>query len=452
MAQKIIGIRREDLDKVGEKRVSLSPKAVQSLLKSGCQVHLQSAVHPETGESKRAYSDAEYLSVGAEVTEDLSAASVIFGLKEVKAQHLIPERPYLFFSHTHKGQVKNRPLLRSMVEKGITLMDYELMVNAKRQRVITAFTYFAGYAGMVDSIWAYGKRLQVQGTDHPFAKIPQSIEWEDLNRSKQAIKEVGEFIREHGTPQDLPPLITCFLGNGKTSTGATEIYRFLPVQAITLEELPDIFANGSRKQVYELVLDVPQMFRLKAGSAYANESRSDSDLFQLYLREPDEFESNLDQVLPYLSILMNCIIWSPKFPRLISRTQAKEWLAAPHPLQVIGDITCDPEGAIQFSKETWISDPVFLYDPATDKSAMGFDGEGVAVMAVTNLPCEFSADASQQFSQDLGPYLHGIAGADYAAEDPSAAGLPPEIQASVILWKGKLQPNFTYMEAYLKES
>ena len=82
-------------------------------------------------------------------------------------------------------------------------------------------------------------------------------------------------------------------------------------------------------------------------------------------------------------------------------------------LQVIGDITCDPNGSIEFSKETWIDDPVYIYNPETETITDGFEGEGIAVMAVTNLPCEFSADASIQFGGNLAPFYKNIVSADY---------------------------------------
>src|SRR5690606_31662906 len=40
---------------------------------------------------------------------------------------------------------------------------------------------------------------------------------------------------------------------------------------------------------------------------------------------------------------------------------------------------------------------------------MGFRTDGITVMAVTNLPCEFPADASIAFSEMLLPYVQGIA-------------------------------------------
>ena len=180
------------------------------------------------------------------------------------------------------------------------------------------------------------------------------------------IREVGEEILTKGTPAELPPMICCFLGTGKTSQGAREIYSDLPVKRISLAELPEVYQSGNRKYVYELLLEIPEMYRLKADAKIdiqTYHTLSESDKIGLYLNEPEHFESNLDQIFPYCTMMMNCIIWSSKYPRLITREIAKDWYQKDQTLKVIGDITCDPEGAIEFSKETWIDDPVFIYNP-----------------------------------------------------------------------------------------
>ncbi|MEL7529890.1 MAG: hypothetical protein AAFN10_01205 [Bacteroidota bacterium] len=440
-----IGIRREDLSKTGEQRVAITPDAVKSLAQNGHQIHVQPAIHPQTGERKRAFEDQSYQEAGATIKESLADANPIFGLKEVEIEQILAEKAYLIFSHTHKGQVKNRKMLAHFMEHQNTVIDYELVTHPDRQRIITAFTYFAGYAGMIDSLWTLGQRYALRGIEHPFQVIPQSIEQADLEAIKDIIRSVGERISSSGTPAELPPLITVFLGNGKTSTGAQSIYDLLPVEEINASQLAQTFATGDRTKVYKLVLDVPDMYRHKAGTEMEHAA-----FFQRYLKHPEEFESDMEDVFPYATMWMNCIIWGPAFPRLLSRDQAEQWYQAHQTLEVIGDITCDPEGAIHFSKETWIDEPVFVYDTVTREQNMGFEGEGIAVMAVTNLPCEFAADASAQFSADMGELIAGVANADFSAESTAASGLPEAIQRAVILWQGKLTADFAYMQDYVE--
>ncbi|MEO0897411.1 MAG: hypothetical protein AAFY71_13480 [Bacteroidota bacterium] len=449
--QNIIGIRREDLSKKGEQRVAIVPEIVKDLSEKGFSFHIQSGTHPETQEVKRAFTDQQYADAHASITEDLSEAQIIFGLKEIEQRYILPHKTYLFFSHTHKGQIKNRPLLKNLVQKKATLIDYELINHQKGGRVLTAFTYFAGYAGMIDSLWTYGKRMSTQGKANLFSKIPQSIEKGNLDEIKSLIHELGMEIREKGTSPDLPPLIVCFLGNGKTSTGAQEIYDILPVKKIELEELEHIFEEGDRRNVYKLVLDIPKMFKLRSSSPYIDKDLSKKEIIQLYFEEPHHFKSALKAYFPYISILMNCILWSPKYPRMLSRDQAADWYRNDQTLKVVGDITCDPEGSIQFSKETWIDDPVFIYDPIKRIEQAGFDGDGIAVMAVTNLPCEFPADASKQFANELFPFLPAILLANYEAETIDQAGLPREIREATILWRGELTDKYSYMQEFLND-
>jgi alpha-aminoadipic semialdehyde synthase len=445
-----IGIRREDLSKKGEKRVAITPSLAASVLLPEHTVLIQPAVHPETGELKRAFSDESYAAAGAQITEDISGARIIFGLKEVEVSRILPEKVYYIFSHTHKSQPKNREMLRAMAGQKTTLIDYELIADSKDHRLLTAFTYFAGYAGMIDSMWALGQRLKREGISHPFAAIPQSIEKEDLGRIEELVRQVGIEIKTKGLPVALPPLITCFLGNGKTSHGAQQIYNLLPAERIQAEDLPAVFQAGDRNKVYQLVLDIPDMYRLKKDSPYAGQVFSFADFFRLYLQEPNHFESDLARIFPWCTMMMNCIIWAPEYPRLLNRAATREWYAGAQTLRVIGDITCDPEGAIQFSRETWIDDPVFTYDPETQTSEKGFLSGGITVMAVTNLPCEFSADASAGFSKNLEQILPDIVSADYEADSPAESGLPASVQHAVILWKGELAERYRYLDSYLQ--
>ena len=47
----------------------------------------------------------------------MSEASVIFGVKQVPMEQLLPNKTYCFFSHTIKAQESNMPLLDAILEK-----------------------------------------------------------------------------------------------------------------------------------------------------------------------------------------------------------------------------------------------------------------------------------------------------------------------------------------------
>lgn len=108
----VIGILREDKNK-WERRSALTPKEVEVLVKDhGVKVIVQPS-------PIRCFSDEEYEQVGAIIQEDVSEASVIFGVKEVPIPRLLEGKTMLFFSHTIKAQAYNLPLLDAMLEKNL---------------------------------------------------------------------------------------------------------------------------------------------------------------------------------------------------------------------------------------------------------------------------------------------------------------------------------------------
>src|SRR5690606_23733204 len=134
-----IGIIREGKTPP-DKRVPFSPEQAATLLQNfNAEVWVQPS-------PIRSYSDQEYLDKGLTLSEDLSNADILFGVKEVKIEDLIPNKTYLFFSHTIKEQPYNRDLMKAMIEKKITMIDYECLRDANRNRII-GFGYFAGLVG-----------------------------------------------------------------------------------------------------------------------------------------------------------------------------------------------------------------------------------------------------------------------------------------------------------------
>jgi len=438
----VIGIMREGISKRGEKRVAITPKYAKEIVSWGHKLIVQSARHPKTSEIKRAFHDRDYKLAGAEIAEDLTKAKVIFGLKEIHLTRLLPNKAYYTFSHTHKGQIKNRALLKRLIELDSTLIDYELIRDEKENRQINAFTYNAGYAGMVDTLWTLGKRLALSGIPTAFDLVPQAIEGQDLLTVKNILRKVAKIIEKDGTPKNIPPIIFCFLGKGKTALGARGIFNILPHSDIKLDDLEKVFEYGTKKKVYALQIRTDEIYRLKKDMMYLAENYYELNAFEkrkFYMENSNSFESNLDTVLPFVTILMNCVIWSNKYSRSITKKLMKEIYSEHKTLSAIGDITCDPNGSIEFSKETWIDNPVYIYNPEDE----------FAVMAVTNLPCEFSSDASNEFSEDLQPFLKAIVSANYK-DSLIDSNLPDEIKRAVIMWKGRFTKKYSYMKEYIE--
>lgn len=110
------------------------------------------------------------------IREDISDANVIFGVKQVPIDALIPGKTYCFFSHTIKAQESNMPLLDAILEKNIRLIDYERIVDESGQRQV-AFGKYAGVAGMINILHGLGLRLLALGHHTPFTvKESRSID------------------------------------------------------------------------------------------------------------------------------------------------------------------------------------------------------------------------------------------------------------------------------------
>jgi saccharopine dehydrogenase (NAD+, L-lysine-forming) len=116
----------------------------------------------------------------------------------------------------------------------------------------------------------------------------------------------------------------------------------------------------------------------------------------------------------------------------------------------VGDITCDVDGSLACTVcDTEPGDPVYVYDPETHRAQRGFEGPGLAVMPVGNLPCELPKGASVSFSGALAPFVPDLARVDLLSRFEDAE-IPPPIRRSVILWQGEFTPRFEYMREFLR--
>jgi len=180
---------------------------------------------------------------------------------------------------------------------------------------------------------------------------------------------------------------------------------------------------------------------------------SPEDEFELqdYYDHPEKYRGKFNTYLPHLSVLVNCTYWETKYPRLVTKADLRQLYAKGEPrLHVIGDISCDVEGAIEGTvKCTEPGEPVFVYDPFEDRAIDGVEGRGPVIMAVDILPSELPRDASEYFSGVLMDYVTAIAQADYAVPFEELA-LPPEIKRAVIVYQGKLTPDYGYLEQYVR--
>jgi alpha-aminoadipic semialdehyde synthase len=233
-----IGIRREDKNK-WERRVPLVPEHVKEFKE---KYDVETVIQPS---KIRVYSDDEYSDAGAVVKEDMSTCSIVFAVKEIPTHLFEKNKAYVFFSHTIKGQRYNMPMLKKMMDLECILIDYEKIVNECGFRLVF-FGRYAGLAGMVDTLWAFGQRLKSKGVDSPFNEIKQTISYQNhLPEIKKHLRSVGEKIKKQGIPKSITPVIVGFAGYGNVSKGAQEILDAIPVEDISPDEINRVSENPS---------------------------------------------------------------------------------------------------------------------------------------------------------------------------------------------------------------
>ena len=152
-----------------------------------------------------------------------------------------------------------------------------------------------------------------------------------------------------------------------------------------------------------------------------------------------------------LSVLLNGVYWDESYPRLITKANIRElWARQRRPrLTVIGDISCDLEGSIEITvKETHAGQPVYVFDPQSGHVSDGVDGVGPVVLAVGNLPCELSREASEAFSAVLSGFMPALVQADLTRPYDQLE-LPPELKRALILQGGELTPDYAYMSKFV---
>jgi len=431
----VLGIRREDKNK-WEKRVPIIPEHVKQLKeKHGIQTIIQPS-------NIRAYSDEQFEKAGAIISEDLSNCDTIFAVKEIPKHLFESNKTYVFFSHVIKGQSYNMPMLKDMMNKECNLIEYEKIVDENNKRLIF-FGRHAGLAGMVESLWTYGQRLLKQNQlNTPLSEIKHAYEYRDLEEIKEHLNLIGDKIKQNSLPEEITPLIVGFAGYGNVSLGAQEILDIFPCKEIEPDEIKDVFKNHSNNIIYKVIFKEDNIVK----------PVDENKTFELldYYKNPDKYESQFEQYVPNLTILMNCIYWDERYPRLITKEFLKENINNEgFKLSVVGDISVDINGSIQATmKETDPGNPSYTYNPEIDIITDGVKGKGITIMAVDNLPCEMPKESSSEFSNALLPFIKQIIECDYT-ESFDQLKLPNEIKNALILHKGKLTSLYNYINNYL---
>jgi len=382
-----------------DNRVSLTPAQCKWLHKSAYQIQIvvQSSTY-------RCFSDKEYLAAGAEVKEDVSDCDILLGIKEVPVEQLIASKTYLFFSHTKKKQPRNQKLLKAILDKKITLVDYECLEHDDGQRII-GFGFFAGIVGAHNGMMAYGNRTGLYNLD----RVYKQRSFRDLIHNYFGLR--------------LPNVKIAVTGSGRVAHGILEIMNLMGIHEVE----PDDYLK--RRFSY------PVYTQIKGAELYGHKTTGK------YSRQ--EFHDHPDlyicRFLPYSAqtdILMNGIYWEKNYPRLFEKKDAKDGNFI---IQTIADITDDADGSVPINVgDQTIEDPVYGIDKSTLEKTAPYLQNSIDIMAVGNLPNELPRDASRYFGEQLIKHvLEDLTGNSSAI-----------IERATITKSGKLTKYFEYLKDY----
>lgn len=396
----VIGLIREG--KVpADNRVALTPAQCKWLVKHFPDIHIlvQSSAH-------RCFHDEEYSQAGIEVTEDLNSCNLILGIKEVPVSQLLADKQYIFFSHTKKKQPYNQLLMHTMMDKGITLIDYECLEHKDGQRII-GFGFFAGIVGAHNGIMTYGNRTRAYHLDRV-----------------AGVKDYQELIHTYFGLK-LPPIKIAVTGSGRVAHGILEVMNLMDVQEVE----PDEYLSRNFDYPVYVHLKGSDLYRHKETGKYKRED---------FHEHAWQYECVFEEFCPHTDILMNGIYWEQDIPRLFTM----ETLRNPDfRIQVIADITDDKNGSIPCNLgDATIDDPVYGVDKMSGQKTAPYLPGSIDLMAVGNLPNELPRDASRFFGEQLIKYVL----------DDIRKGGSPTIERATILKDGKLTAPFNYLEDYTK--
>jgi alanine dehydrogenase len=384
-----------------DRRVVFSPNALVQLK----QLYPEAIVKVESSDI-RIFTDDQYRSVGIEVVEDISDCDVLFGVKEVPIEYLIPNKSYFFFSHTIKKQPYNRMLLQSILEKNIKLYDHETIVNKNGRRLI-GFGRYAGIVGAYNTIRAFGTKFEL-------FKLPKA---ETLSGREELISQLKRII--------FPPIKFVITGGGKVGNGIKEILDAIKITEVTV----DNFLTKKYAQAVYIQIDVLDYNKRIDGRVLGC-----SDFYQ----NPEEYVSNFERFIKVSDILITGHYYANEAPVILSKEVLK---AKDCNIKVVGDLSCDINGPIGCTlRASTIANPFYGYMASEDREVDVFHPAAIVVMAVDNLPCELPKDASEGFGT---MFMEHVIPAFFNDDKDGI------LERAKMTENSKLTDKFSYLEAYV---
>jgi saccharopine dehydrogenase (NAD+, L-lysine-forming) len=352
----------------------------------------------------RCYTDKEYEMAGVVITEDLSDCDFLFGIKEVRTEKLIPGKRYLLFSHTKKMQPYNRSLFRAILDKKITLIDYECMEHEDGQRIL-GFGFFAGIVGAHNGMMAYGIRTK----QYELPRVYKQPSFRQLIHGYFGIK--------------LPNLKVVITGSGRVAHGLLEVMNLLGI----IEIEPDEYLTRNFTYPVFTQLKGSLLYRHKKNKTYHREE---------FHRNPDSYECLFKPYTEGSDLLLNGIYWEPHMPRLFDW---EDLLSPGFRIQTIADVTDDINGSVPCNLgDGNMENPIYGVNKKTRERTAAYMEDSIDIMAVGNLPNELPRDASRYFGEQL---------IKYVLEDLFKEG-STVIERATIVREGVITEKYKYMQGY----
>jgi alanine dehydrogenase len=384
-----------------DRRVVFTPEEVARLLKE----HPEAQVKVESSDI-RVFTDEQYAALGIEIATDMSDCDVLFGVKEVPVDALIPNKKYFFFSHTIKKQAHNRKLLQAILDKKIDLYDHETIVDANYKRLI-GFGRYAGIVGAYNGMRAFGLKFEL-------FSIPKA---ETLTSKEDLVNKLRRQI--------LPPIKIVLTGHGKVGMGAKEILDGMRIKEVSPENyLTKIYSEPVYTQI-----DVMDYYKRKDDQPASKED---------FYKNPTAYTSNFERFSKVSDIFMAGHFYGNDGPEILTQAMLN---AADCKIKVVADISCDVDGPIACTlKASTIAEPLFGYLPSEHKEVPYMHPGAVVVMSVDNLPCELPKDASEGFGE---MFMKHVIPAFFNGDKDGI------LQRAKMTENGKLTKRFEYLQDYV---
>lgn len=399
-----IGIIREG--KVPpDSRVLFTPQQCVALQE---KYDIQFVVQPSAG---RCLPDEAYQELGITIQEDISDCDVLMGIKEVPKEQLIPNKKYFFFSHTIKAQPYNRALLQKILKENITLFDYEVLTNEKKQRVI-AFGRFAGIVGAHNGMMTYGNRTGA------FA-LEQMHKYDDYAAAIAYYKTLS-----------FPKMKIVITGKGRVANGAAEVLDHMEIKKVSPQ---DFLTKAYDEAVYTQLDCVDYAAPKEEGKAF--------ELMDFF-KNPQDYKSIFAPYTKVADLMVNGIYWANEAPAFFTKEAMKEEVFT---IKVIADVTCDiaPVASIPSTLfATTIAKPVFGYDPEKETAEEPYQTHTIDMMTIDNLPNELPKDASKSFGEQFTAHV---------IEELLGLKDTGMLERAMIAKDGQLGPCFQYLTDYVND-